>query len=222
MTQQSTIKLAISLCTNRPMEPRCAASLAMMAHHITAFNIPFGLICRMQASLLPQSRQECLDEALADNCTHQLWWDDDVEPPSDCILRMLHAMHQKPEMDVLAVNYCRKQDTLQYTAEGLDGAMVKSAGKIGVEEIKNIGMGLMLVNMAKIRAIPRPHFEVKWSEEHQRYRGEDRYFIDKLRAHGLKIFVDHGISNWTQHWGSIGYNFRMFDGGRLPDIGVRE
>ena len=204
------IKLALTFCSNRPMEPRCALALAMMVHHLTTFGVPFAIICRLQASLLPQTRQECLDEALTDDCTHQFWWDDDVEPPADCVNRMLHTMRSNPQVDILVGNYCRKQDTLQYTAENLDGSMTESFGKIGIEEIDKAGMGLMLVKLEKLKNIPAPHFEVCWSEEHKKYRGEDRYFTRKVREHGMRIFVDHGISNWTQHWGNLGYNFSMF------------
>lgn len=209
-----TVKLAISICSNRPMPPRVSIAVSMVVHHLTAFQIPFGMLCRMQASLLPQARQECQDEAIADGCTHQLWIDDDIEMPGDCVLRMLHAMKQNPEMDIIAANYTRKQDTLQYTAEGLDGKMVESYGKIGLEEVAKVGMGLMLVNLDKVRGTYAPHFEMMWDADHRAYQGEDRYFTKKLREAGMRIFVDHGISNYTQHWGDIGFGPRLFDSSR--------
>ena len=210
--EKPEVKLAVSVCCNRAMPPRPAMAFAMMLHHLSVFQVPFGIISRMQASLLPSARQQCQNEALADECTHHFWWDDDIEPPGDCILRMLQAMKQRPEIDVIAANYCRKQDTLQYTAEGLDGKMMESVGKIGLEEASRVGMGLMLVKLDKVRMVPKPHFEIRWNEQHQEYMGEDRYFIEKLRAAGLRVFVDHGISNWTQHWGDMGYSFRLFKG----------
>lgn len=208
------VKLAVSVCSNRPMEPRCALAFGMMLHYLTAFQVPFGVITRMQASLLPQARQECLDEAVADGCSHQLWWDDDIEPPADCALRMLHAMKLNPEIDVLAANYARKQETLHYTCEGLDGEECVSADRQGVEEIDKCGMGLMMVKLDNIRKTRAPHFEVVWNAEHRKYQGEDRYFTKKLREAGLRIFVDHGISNWVQHWKSVGVHFGMFKDGR--------
>jgi len=209
-TRSDTVKLAISSCSNRPIEPRCAMALAMMVHYTTAFQVPFGLLFRLQASLLMSSRQECLDEAINDGCTHQLWWDDDIEMPADCVLRMLDTMKKNPEIDVIAANYCRKQDELRYTAEDLDGNMMESYGKTGLQEADKVGMGLMLVKLRKLRAISAPHFEVKWSDKHKQYRGEDRYFTAKLREHGMRIFVDHDISNWTQHWGSLGYSYKLW------------
>lgn len=218
-TQPEHVKLAISVCSNRPMPPRCAIAMCMVIHHLTAYGVPFGMLCRMQASLLPSARQEVLNEALADGCTHQLWWDDDIEPSGDCVLRMLHAMKQRPEIDVIAANYCRKQDDLQYTAEGLDGKMMHSYGKVGLEEADKVGMGLMLVRLDKLRQTRAPHFEVKWHEEFGNYRGEDRYFTKKMREAGMRIFVDHGISNFTQHWGDLGYNFTLWNPQKkqLPD-----
>lgn len=205
------VKLAISICSNRPFPPRAAIALSMMVHYLTAYGVPFGLLTRLQASLLPQARQDCLDEALADGCTHQLWVDDDIEMPADCVLRMLHSMKENPHMDVIAVNYCRKQDELQYTAEGLDGKMMVSSNKLGLEEVSTCGMGLMLVRLDKLRYIPSPHFSIEWSSDYGKYRGEDRFFIKKLRDEGLRVFVDHGISNYTQHWGDLGYNFQLWN-----------
>lgn len=207
---KDAVKLAVSVCSNRAMSARCAFGIAMVLHHCTAYGVPFGLICRLQASLLPQARQECQDEALADECTHQLWIDDDIEPPADCVMRMLQAMRNNEDIDVIAANYCRKQDTLQYTCEGLDGKMTESFGKIGLEEIAKCGMGLTLVKLDKLRSIPAPHFAVTWNEQYGKYMGEDRYWTEKLRAHGIKFYVDHGISNYTQHWGDLGYNFGLW------------
>ncbi len=209
--QVNPIKLAISVCSNRPMEPRCAIAFSMLIHYLTAMRVPFALMCRLQASLLPQARQDVLDEALQDGCTHQLCFDDDMEPPGDCVLRMLQSMHQNPQIDILCVNYCRKQDTLQYTAEDMDGKMMESYGKMGLEEASKAGMGLMLIKLEKLKSIPAPHFEVTWNREYKKYLGEDRYFIEKVRSAGLRLFVDHGISNYTQHWGSIGYNFNLWN-----------
>lgn len=206
------VKLAVSVCSNRPMEPRCALGLAMMVHHLTAFQVPFALITRMQASLLPQARQECQDEAIADGCTHQLWWDDDIEPPHDAPLRMLQTMQKRPEIDVIAANYCRKQDELKYTAYAPDEVtMIESYGKIGLEEAGSAGLGLAMVKLEGVRKTSQPHFEIVYNHEVRSYQGEDRYFIKKLRAAGLRVFVDHGISNFCQHWGSLGYNFTLWN-----------
>lgn len=215
------VKIAVSTCINRHMPPRPMMGFVMMCHHLTAFGVPFALICRLQASLLMQARQECLDEALADECTHQLLWDDDIEPPHDVVLRMLQSMRQRPEVDIIAANYVRKQDTCNYTAEDMNGVMMTSHGKIGLEEASKIGLGLVLIKLEKLKTIPKPHFEVIWNERFQAYQGEDRYFIDKLRAAGMRVFVDHGVSNYCQHWGDLGYSPRLWqkpEYGKLPDI----
>lgn len=216
MTDNIPLKLAVSICSNRPMPPRPSIALAMIVHYLTMAGVPFGMICRLQSSLLPQARQECMDEAIADGCTFHLWLDDDMEPPADCVLRMLQDMHKHPEIDIIAANYARKQDTLQYTAEGLDNKMMQSIGKTGLEEATKAGMGLMLVRLERVKRIEGPHFEILWDKDFCRYQGEDRFFTRKLRDHGIRIFVDHGISNFTQHWGDIGYNFRMFEEKKYP------
>lgn len=204
------VRLAISICSNRTIPARTSIALSFIIHHLTAFGVPFGMMNRLQASLLPQARQDCLNEALSDKCTHMLWLDDDIEPPGDCVLRMLHSLKVNPHMDAIGVNYCRKQDDLQYTAIGMDGKLVESFNKLGLEEVTACGMGLMLVRLDKLYKIPAPHFEVVWHSDLEAYRGEDHYFIKKLREHGCRIFIDHGISNFTQHWGELGYSFRLW------------
>jgi hypothetical protein len=206
-----TIKLAISMVCNRTIEPRCEMAFGYIMHMLTAFGVPFGMFHRLQASLLPSARQECLNEVIGDGCTHQFWLDDDIEAQGDVVLRMLDDMKKCPEADIIAANYVRKQQDLRYTAETPDGKMMESYGKTGLEEAARIGLGCALVKLDKVRKTKPPHFEVRWNEEFKSYRGEDRYFTEKLRNEvGARIFVDHDISNNCQHWGSIPYSPRLW------------
>lgn len=290
---QTPLKLAFSFCSNRPMEPRCAMSLAMMAHHMTAYGIPFVFVVRMQASLLPSARQECMEEALALGCSHQLWWDDDIEAPGDAPLRLLQhfnpasrplvtdrdgnmesaippqdaslspgSVPPQASIDVVCANYVRKQQDMRMTAIDFDDREIHSHNRMGLQPCSSAGMGLMMVNLDSLRgtvpvnlhdaliadgripeftpddtslmvpeALVPPHFEVAYhynfvpefakrsndpdvirADMRSGHRAEDRFFCRKLRAAGLNIYVDHGLSNWIQHWGSVGYNFNLWRG----------
>lgn len=203
------VKLSVSICSNRAMPAHAAMSFSALLYHLGKANVKFAVMGRTNASLLSTARQELLWDAQRDGCTHQLWIDDDMQYPADVAQRLLAH-----DVDVVGVNACRKAPQLQYTAVGLDGKIMESMGKTGLEEVSHVGLGVTLVRLSALKSLPAPHFEVLWDEQAQRYRGEDRFFMDKLRAAGVKIHVDHGLSHHIVHWGDMGYEYGIYAGDR--------
>lgn len=156
-----------------------------------------------QASCLSQARQSALSKAIAGNFTHWLSLDDDMQFPADIVDRML--AHEK---DVVTANYRRKNPTkVLGVCMGLDGQIIDSTGKSGIEHIGWMGGGCFLADIEKIKHIPRPHFEVTWCEELQDYYDQDNYFSAKLRQHGCELWLDHDLSQTLAHVGDYHYKF---------------
>ena len=99
---------------------------------------------------------------------------------------------------------------LTYTAVGLDGIVVQSKGKKGLEQIARVGTAVMLIDLDAIKRIPFPLFELKWNRDKQRITGEDYHFCDLLRENGVDIFIDHGVSNCIGHIGNYVYMFDSY------------
>ena len=121
--------------------------------------------------------------------------------PSDVAYSLL-----KHDVDVVALNAVRKDPTKwTFCARGEDGAMVSSYGRMGLEQVRRVGMGVMLVNVAAAMKAPKPHFEVVYNRYSKAYISEDYFFCDLMRAVGCKIYIDHDASQNVGHVGDFVY-----------------
>lgn len=156
-----------------------------------------------QASCLSHARQIALNKAIEGNFSHWLSLDDDMQFPVDVVDQML--AHDK---DVVTANYRRKNPHIvSGVCMGLDGEIIDSTGKSGLEQIGWMGGGMFLADIEKIKHIPRPHFEVSWCAERQDYYDQDNYFSAKLRQFGCEIWLDHDMSQSIFHVGDYHYGW---------------
>lgn len=150
-----------------------------------------------QASCLSQARQHALDKAIENGFTHWLSLDDDMMFPADVVDQMLAH-----DAAIVTANY-RKKNYKQVigVCQGIDGLGIDSTGKSGTEVIGWMGGGMFLADLAKIKHIPRPHFEVVYCKERNDYYDQDNYFSAKLRQNGVEILLDHDLSQQIIHVG---------------------
>lgn len=210
------VRLAIGVCTNRHVCPQFMDDLVALSGHlnthgIKGVNLVTSQIYRKKnASDLCAARHEILTESIKRGFTHLLWLDDDGGFPAD-LLDHLFA----PGKQVIGVNTPKKNVRPGgniYTALDLNGQFMESLGKQGVEEAGAIGMGVMLLDLSVMKSIPLPFFEVVWDHAGQDYVSETRYFSKKLRAHGVRLWVDHGLSHRTDHVGDLAFNYQFYMG----------
>lgn len=201
--------LAICICSNRDHHPDFSMSLLNMMARLSAtpgLLNSAGVKCKTNVSCLPIGRQEMLNDICAETFSHALWIDDDMTFPADLAQRLIAA-----QKDLIGVNSMRKDPKrLIYTARYDDGSFVKSKGKTGIEKIGRIGLGFLLMRLEPVRKTQPPHFEIRWDDERKTYRGEDYYFIDKMKAAGSELWVDHDLSNECGHIGSIVYEYKLY------------
>jgi hypothetical protein len=156
-----------------------------------------------QASCLSQARQSSLTKAINGGFTHWLSLDDDMQFPQTIVDDLI--AHHKP---IVTANYRRKNaDVVSGVCMGLDGQIIDSTGKTGLEQIGWMGGGMFLANIESIQHIPAPHFEVSWCEERQDYYDQDNYFSAKLRQHGIELWCDHDLSQKIAHVGDYHFKF---------------
>jgi hypothetical protein len=152
------------------------------------------------ASVLAKARQNGIRKAIEEGYTHILFLDDDMCFSSDILEDLM-----KHNVPVVGVNYTRKTSNPVTQTCGLDGQPVTSLGKEGLEEVGWIGFGAVLIDLSAIKEIDNPLFETRWMPERNDFIGEDYYFCGKVRAHGVKIYIDHTASNKTSHIGDYLY-----------------
>ena len=203
------IKLFISVASCRGWTPAFGASFLGLNCRLVSNGLKdhtlIGLFpdIAAQASCLSQARQMAFNKALDGGFTHWLSLDDDMQFPATLVDALL--AHDKA---VVTANYRRKNPTVvSGVCMGLDGQLIDSTGKSGLEQIGWMGGGCFLANIEKIKHIPRPHFEVSWCEERQDYYDQDNYFSAKLRQNGVELWLDHDVSQHITHVGDYHYKF---------------
>lgn len=194
---QAKVYIAIPSC--RDWKPHFGASLCGLIRKATLDGIDIELNAMMGTSVLPKAREGALRHAIALGFTHILFLDDDMAFQPSLLGDLLSA-----QKDVVGVNYVSKSmQNQKQMVHDLDGEPVSSKDKIGLEEIGWLGFGAVLISLAAVKNIEAPLFEMRWMPERNDFIGEDYYFCGKVRAHGVKIYVDHDTSRHVGHVGDF-------------------
>lgn len=196
------MKVYIAVCSGRDWKAGFGASLGQLllnAHKTPDLEaLHFNV---MQASGIARARQACVTDAVKGGFTHILFLDDDMWFPPTLLADLL--AHKLP---IVGITYARKEPGNKLAISyGLDGQGVFSKGKTGTEQVIGMGFGGVLIQLDSIKDMPFPWFEHRWIEEKQEYMGEDNYFCLKAHNHGVKIYIDHDLSNKCAHLGDFPY-----------------
>ena len=138
-------------------------------------------------------RNDIIEKAMAERCTHVLMLDIDQVYPVDTIPKLLS--HNVSVVNAMVPRRYPPFDPimLQLTSEGYkpmgygdweDGELV---------EVDDTGTGCILYNLEVFKKIPYPWFEFKKHPETGLVIGEDVGLCQKLQAAGYKIYVDTSV-----------------------------
>lgn len=174
----------VSLCRLMPY------TMLQTNHDITVSNAK-GLTVGTARNMLAR-------QALENNFDYILFLDDDMTFPHDALITLLN--HNK---EIVGVNYPRKHMDLTPTGKQLDGRLLEP--KEGLEEVKYLGGGLLLINVKEVLSkLQYPFFH----EDHENRVGEDAYFCQIAREAGISIWCDHDLSKKVGHLGEIEFKFK--------------
>ena len=152
----------------------------------------------VSCSLLTESRNRLVAEAIHWEADYMLWMDADHVFPRDALVRLLSH-----NLAVVGCNYARRFSPTSPTA------CVENDGKIelvwspqeGVGEVAHLGLGLCLMDMRVFGALDNhydgnfwPLFVIEPAPNGISSIGEDVYFFKKIREAGIKVHCDHGLS----------------------------
>jgi len=186
------------------------AHIEMDGKRIKPELIPLIVSC----SMLGESRNRLVVEAIHHDAEYLLWLDADHVFPEDTLVRLLSR--SKP---VIGCNYARRFEPTSPTAAKLTGegeeksllwTTAEKAEANEIEEVAHLGFGVCLMHMSAFEALQAqaakegkehfwPLFHFETMEDGIRSYGEDVYFFKKLRDAGVPVFVDHGVSWHVGH-----------------------
>lgn len=200
------MKLSIAVPSNRDHSPHFVASLVAMVQYAAVHGLTHRKLedlrinIKTNCSNIATGRNDLVREAMDAGMTHILFVDDDMTFPFDMLDHLT-----KYEAPVVAANCCQKRVEITFTAIGLDGKRIDSRGKTGFEQVRRVGTGIMLIELAAIKDLPQPYFNFEWHEESKRIIGEDYYFCRALNRNNIPIIIDHDVSQHIGHVGAYTY-----------------
>ncbi len=213
------VKFAICLPSNGMWHADFGMSLAQMCVYMSTKLFENDqdrqvIVLDKRTSMLPRSRQELLEDALLQECTHALMLDSDQAFPCDTAHRLM--AWKKP---VVACNIAVKTNPSFPTARGRGATcfgvpITSEAPKTGLEKVWRIGCGIMMIDLSILKNVPKPWFEICYSRKNDQFIGEDWYFVGKVEAAGHDVYVDHGLSREIGHIGQ--FNFTHCNIPELP------
>jgi hypothetical protein len=158
----------------------------------------------VSCSLLTESRNRLVAEAIHWEADYMLWMDADHVFPRDALVRLLS--HNLP---VVGCNYARRFNPTSPTASIINDEGVVElvwSPKEGVSEVAHMGLGLCLMDMRTFTVMDEhykgnfwPLFVIEPKEDGIRSTGEDVYFFKKIREAGIKVHCDHELSWGVGH-----------------------
>jgi hypothetical protein len=202
------LRLAVCVPSHGGWRAGFGQSLANLAAHFTASRFAGGrkqieIFC-VSGSILPDVRHRLAAQALKWSATHLLWLDSDMMFPRDAANRLL--AHGLP---VVAGNYVRR--THPHLPTAFDGApRATMPNDRGLCEVDHMGMGLMLTDMRVYDILELPYFHFDASENGLGLTGEDVWFCHRLRERGIKLFIDHDLSQHIHHIGETAFHHRDY------------
>lgn len=152
---------------------------------------------------LAMNRIKLCQDAVEHDCDYILFLDDDMRIPMHTIMLLL-----KRQVDIIGANCARREIPPRTNSKGFNDEIVYTReGQTGIEKVKSVGTGVMLINTRVFKELPQPWF----CEDPVKKIGEDVWFCNQAREAGFDIYIDHDLSHDVVHIGEFEYTLKLMD-----------
>ena len=202
------MKIAVCVpCRDTVMAPFCF-DLARLTAYDTKHRDGELQLLQMPGTLIFTQREKLAEEALNGGADALLWIDSDMRFPANT-LEVLLARN----VPIIGVNATTRREPIVPTAMNLRidksnpgepkqvWQKVETRGKSGIEQVTAVGFGVTLVRKEVFSKIPRPWFDIIWTD-HGNVIGEDVTFCVRALENDIPVFVDHDLSMHIGHTGT--------------------
>lgn len=186
--------LAICVPVRESVTARFSYSLAQLTAYLTKNNVSFLLFFE-HGSILPQQRNNLVDNALAANCNEILWLDSDMVFPAT-----IYNDLTQHSLDIVACTYTTRTEPYKSVAF-IDSSNydLRLAATSGLHKVHAVGLGCMLVKTHVYKSLPKPWFQFQYLHRHNGYKGEDIVFCELAAEHEYQVYVDVDASKKLMH-----------------------
>lgn len=182
----------ISTPTRADITAGCTADLIGLIRQYSSsqvrFIAPLGIY-------IQNLRQYSASLAQQVGASHILFIDSDMRFPKDSLDRL-----RAWDVDVVGANSKQRTKPHWWNAR-VNGVPLSSVGRTGLQVVESVGFGLMLIRLSVLDRLPRPWFDTPYDGEN--HIGEDKFFCQQATKAGIKVFVDHDLSQEVEHKGDV-------------------
>lgn len=209
-TLANTIRNILASCAAGELRPEDARN------HLAAFDLLFASfsgsypMMHLQwcmTSLVPEGRFKLVQHAKKSGCSHILWLDTDMCFPRETLELLL-----RHNLDFVGANYVARRPPYRFTAATIHDPpreMTTSAEDTGLEEASHLPFGCLLTKVDLFEG-DGPWFAFDWQRDAEtnewKQVGEDVFFCRELKRRGIKMWIDHELSNRIRHEGDFQFS----------------
>lgn len=165
---------------------------------LSALNGIFIAAISEKSSIVEVGRTRIAVAALNINPDYLFTVDSDMRFPPDTLLQLL-----KHKKDIVCCDAVKRREPHTQVIKGLDNKPIDYNNTEPLVEIKGGSTACKLIKIDVLRQLDPPYYAVTW--EGINYTGEDRYFSEKVKKAGFKIYCDTRLSLNIGHIGTKTY-----------------
>ena len=200
----------IAICI--PSTDMVHADFAMCLCALVYTQIPAGLVLiNNKGSILPQNRNQGVEDAMKLGVSHILFLDSDMIFPHDTLLRLL-----RHDRDIVGCTYARRIPPHTTLGQPLDGRTLEASG--GLHEVAALPTGVLLIRTTVFARLRRPYFRFETVEEAAgvtpAIHSEDYVFCRLAREAGFTVWLDVDLSTRIGHVGQTVFHIGHDAGSR--------
>jgi len=166
---------------------------ATFQDHLGQIDMPQGtIIAQVHGQSPARNRNIIIEQALAHDCSHILFIDDDTVPPTNILSKLL--AHNKDIVTGLYLmrNYPHKPIIFDYVNKiGECRNHYPQDTETGLIEIVNCGLGAVLIKTEVFKKVEKPW--IRLGELDVDHWSDDIGFFNRCRAAGYKLYCDLSV-----------------------------
>ena len=183
-------KILIAMPCNRGVKPKTAECLAEM---ISNTKLPVKTVIATEGYTIAENRAYLVYKAIENGCSHILFIDDDMVFPVDTLDRLIDIGKY-----VVGVNSHGRKLPIKTTVTFLEKDWTEDENGMpklpevpeALFECKEVGGGVLLVDMSVFEKIDKPWFGFDQDNSGWVKQGEDGWFCQRCREKDIKIYCD--------------------------------
>ena len=188
-----------------------AQSLAVISAQLvaTGHTVEVGICI---GSYLAKNRRELSELFLKHDFDYLFWLDSDMKIPPDAGNKLLSH-----NVQIAACNYRRRRfPNPTFIACNFKDEFYGPSDEVKISEdspetefIDATGFGCCLIRRDVFDKVETPHFIVEYDKEKNLEIGEDLYFFEKCKRHGIKVLCDNELSKRISHIGVFHFKWNL-------------